>query len=123
METTLKYPGNLNFGLSEQQMIFTHHTTDENTEGNTTYINLEPINNNPDAILFVTPNWNSTSRIYNDHPIGVCFNEKKGLWGIYNQDREVMPLGLKFNVFANVELSTDDAFDTIAGVDTIPFRI
>ena len=121
METTLKKP--MKFGLTEKQMIFTHHATDENTEGNSTFIDFEPINNNPDSILFVTTNWNPNTRVYNDHPIGVWYNVKKGRWGIYNQDKKVMPIGLLFNVLVSYRSSMDDSADLLPRDEGIPFRL
>jgi len=123
METTLKKPKPLKFGLSEQQMIFTHQTTDENTEGNSTYIDFDPINNTPGCILFVTPNWNPITRVYNDHPIGVWYNSTKGRWGIYNQDKKVMPIGLIFNISVSYTISEDGSYDPLPRKEGIPFRI
>jgi hypothetical protein len=122
METTFKKQKPLDFGLSEKQMILTHHTTDENTEGNSTYIDFEPINNNPDSILFVTTNLNPNTRVHNNHPIGVWFNAKKGLWGIYNQDKKIMPIGLIFNVLVSYRRSEDSTVDPLSGYEGIPFK-
>jgi hypothetical protein len=55
----------------------------------------------PNAILFVTPNWNPGgvgSGVYDNHAIGVYFDPASQKWTIFNQDFAVMPVNAAFNV-------------------------
>lgn len=80
--------------------VFVHRATAENVSANSTYLESDVINDNPDAILYVTQSWNPDGGdgIYNDHPVGVWYDEGRGRWAIFNQDREAMPEGAAFNV-------------------------
>lgn len=67
----------------------------------TTLINHPLLNNNPNAIFLVTPNWNpggGSSGVYNDHAINVWYNPLAGKWLIRNQDSANMLLNASFNV-------------------------
>jgi hypothetical protein len=79
---------------------FVHTATAANISGNSTYINHSLTNDNPNAILFVTPNWNpgGVGGTYNDHPIGVWYSHGAKKWAIFNQDLASMPAGADFNV-------------------------
>jgi hypothetical protein len=81
--------------------VFVHRATPENITANSTFLDSEVLNDNPDAILYVTQSWNPDGGegTYNDHPIGVWYDEGAGRWAIFNQDREAMPEGAAFNVF------------------------
>lgn len=80
--------------------VFVHRSTAENVSANSTYLESDVINDNPDAIVYVTQSWNPDGGdgIYNDHPVGVWYDEGRGRWAIFNQDREAMPEGAAFNV-------------------------
>jgi len=77
---------------------FVHTATLANILGDSTYINNPLTNNNPNAIVFVTPNWNpgGVGNTYDNHPIGVWYDGSK--WAIFNQDLAAMPVGAAFNV-------------------------
>ena len=79
---------------------FVHRATPENTSGNSTYLDRPSINGDPDAVLYVTQNWNpeSDAGTYNDHPIGVWYDQTGSKWAIFNQDRARIPDGAAFNV-------------------------
>lgn len=79
---------------------FVHTSTGGNTTGNYTNINNGLLNNNPDAIVFVTANWNpgGGSGVYNTSPLGVWYNGSANKWSIFNQTLEAMPTGMSFNV-------------------------
>ena len=79
---------------------FVHTATAANIVSNWTYIDHPLTNDNPNAIVFVTPNWNpgGTSGKYNDHPIGVWYSSGEKKWAIFNQDLAAMPEGADFNV-------------------------
>jgi hypothetical protein len=80
---------------------FVHTATAANISSNWTDIDHPLTNGNPNAIVFVTQNWNpgDTSGQYNDHSIGVWYNNGTGKWAIFNQDIAPMPEGADFNVF------------------------
>ena len=80
--------------------VFIHRATRENILGNWTYLDHPLINDNPNAILYVTQNWNPGGEGggYNDHPIGVWYHTDRSKWAIFNEDRAAMPVGADFNV-------------------------
>ena len=61
-----------------------------------TEIDQSGLNNNPDAILSVTPLWEGQ---YNDNPVGVFYNPFTNKWNIYNSNLVDMPWMSKFNVY------------------------
>ena len=80
--------------------VFVHRATPENISANSTYLDNPRTNDDPDVILYVTPNWNpgGGNGTYNDHPVGVWYDAGAQRWAIFNQDREPMPDGAAFNV-------------------------
>ena len=87
-------------GGTDFDAVFVHRATAENISADNTYLDSDVINDNPDAILYVTPNWNPGGEgdTYNDHATGVWYDEDAGRWAIFNQDRETIPEGAAFNV-------------------------
>jgi len=83
---------------------FVHTATATNTSGSSTYIDHPLTNENPNAIVLVTQNWNpgGISGVYNDHPIGVWYSNSAKKWSIFNQDIAAMPDGADFNVMVIV---------------------
>jgi len=79
---------------------FTHTATALNSSGHATYLDNPVTDDDPDAIVHVTQNWNppGTSGVFNDHAIGLFFNEIEGKWAILNQDFSTMPVGASFNI-------------------------
>jgi sortase A len=79
---------------------FVHHAEPGNTVGNGTYLNDPLTAGKPGAVLSVTQNWNPGGGrgVYNDHPVGVRYDDERGQWAIYNKDRSAMPDGAAFNV-------------------------
>ena len=80
---------------------FVHHATPENITDHWTYINQPLINNHPNAVLYVTPNWNPHGEkhaIHTPHPIGVWYDHSRGRWSIFNEDKAPMAVGAHFNV-------------------------
>jgi hypothetical protein len=80
--------------------VFVHRATPENISANSTYLDNPRTNDDPDVILYVTPNWNpgGGNGTYNDHAVGVWYDGGAQRWAIFNQDREPMPDGAAFNV-------------------------
>ena len=87
--------------------VYVHRATAENVSNNSTYLDNTLINNNPNAVVSVTQNWNpgGGDGIYNDHPVGVWYDSSIKRWAVFNQDRAAMPEGAAFNISAsrNVE--------------------
>lgn len=78
--------------------VFVHRADGSNTSFHITTIDNPLANGNPNALLFVTPNWNpgGVGGVYNNHRIGVYYNGSR--WNIFNQDFANMPAGASFNV-------------------------
>ena len=78
--------------------VFVHHANSSNTAFQITKIDHPLANDNPNAILLVTQNWNpgGVGGVYNNHPIGVYYNGSR--WAIFNQDLAAMPTAASFNV-------------------------
>jgi len=89
-------PATQNFNVlsvSPSDQAFTVTGNAANTTQNWTKIDHPATNNNPNAVLFVTQNFNGK---YNPKPIGVYYDGRN--WAIYLQDRSPMPAGLRWNV-------------------------
>jgi hypothetical protein len=85
--------------LTAQGVKFVHVATSSNILSNWTVIDQTLLNGDPNAILFVTQNWNpgGSSGVYNDAEIGVWYDGFN--WAIFNQNLVAMPEGASFNVF------------------------
>ena len=94
--TSLRSPG---AGINSSTYAFTQRVVSTNTSGNVTTIYNSITDNDPNAILIITPYWtadtNSTSK-YNSTPVGVFYNSPH--WAIFNEDGSIMALGRAFNV-------------------------
>jgi hypothetical protein len=79
-------------------VVYVHTTNTSNITNNWTNLDNSVTNNNPQAVVFVTPNWNPTgsSGTYDAHPIGVWYHN--GKWHIFNEDQTPIPVGASFNV-------------------------
>ena len=79
---------------------FVHQAVPGNTISNSTYLDNPLTNGEPNAALSVTQNWNpgGGSGVYNDHPIGVVYDQDVQKWAIYIRDGTLMPNGAAFNV-------------------------
>ena len=79
---------------------FVHRARLDNNVGQTTYLDDPLTNGKADALVSVTQNWNpgGGGGVYNDHPVGVLYDEDVQKWAIYNRDGASMPDGAAFNV-------------------------
>ena len=79
---------------------FTHRSGLVNTVANSTYLDDPLTNDEPDAVVSVTQNWNpgGGGGVYNDHHVGVRYDEDVDKWMVYNNDGARMPDGAAFNV-------------------------
>jgi hypothetical protein len=77
-----------------------HTATSSNIISNYTLIDYPLTNDNPDAIVMTTQNWNpgGGDGMYNDHPVGVWYSGYYKKWAVFNQDRTAMPEGADFNI-------------------------
>jgi hypothetical protein len=79
---------------------FTETVYSSNRFGDSMYMNNVYTNNKPYALLFVTPNYNpgGVGGTYDNHPVGVWYNNSLNEWAIFNEDGATMPLNASFNV-------------------------
>ncbi len=85
---------------------FVHRAAQGNTVGNATYLDDPLVNGEPDAEVSVTQNWNPGGGgrgVYNDHPVGILYDEDVDGWFVYNEDGARMPRGAAFNVAVSGE--------------------
>jgi hypothetical protein len=85
--------------LNGGRNAFVHTATSSNIDFDWTEIDDARTNNNPEAMLLVTPNLNprgGSGIIVNNHPIGVWYTGSG--WAIFNQDIAIMTQGPAFNV-------------------------
>jgi hypothetical protein len=85
--------------------VFTITSSPSNINGDTTWINNSVTNDEPAAILQVTPNGDAGGEpiVYNDQVPGVWFNASK--WGVFNESEAPMPVGVSFNVLVGAASS------------------
>jgi hypothetical protein len=76
---------------------FVHQTNAANTAGNSTSIQSPLTDGRPNALLFITPNYNA-GPVYNIHPTNVWYFNAGGRWQIGNQNGVAMPVGMAYNV-------------------------
>lgn len=63
-------------------------------------INHPLLNNNPNALVYATHNWNpfgSTSHVIDNHPLGVLYYNNQ--WTVYHTDFEAIPLNTYYNIY------------------------
>lgn len=79
---------------------FVHHAELTDTVGDTTYLDNPLTNDEPDVVVSVTQNWNpgGGEGVYNDHRVGVRYDEDVDKWMVYNTGGARMPDGAAFNV-------------------------
>ena len=66
-----------------------------NTSGSTMTLDHPVLNGKSKLNPILTQWWTS---VYNDHPVGVQYNESSGRWQIRNEDAAAIPAGARFNV-------------------------
>jgi hypothetical protein len=86
-----------------------------NSQSDFTIIENPNTDNNPSAVLIVTPRW-PPNNVYDDHAIGVWYYS--GHWTIFHQDGTAIPSGASYNV--NVySLGSGSVFQWTASASTI----
>lgn len=96
-------PENAFFDISvprSESSLFVHTADPGNSFNQMTFIDNPLTNNNPNAIVYATQNWNpgGIGGVFNNHPLGVLYNYSRSKWAIFNQDIAAMPGGASFNV-------------------------
>jgi len=93
------------FVLSAGAGSFVQTATNINMGGGATIIDNPLTNGHPNAIVFVTPNWNpgGVGGTGDDHPIAAFYDGNQ--WAIINQGPTDVPLGASFNVLVLVPRS------------------
>lgn len=91
------------YGQPAEADAYVHVATSSNSFGDWTFLDNPWTNNHPDAVVWVTPNWNPAGKggVFNDHNIGVWYNRAIGRWAIFNQDGSPITHGASFNVTYN----------------------
>jgi len=91
-------------GLNSNTPVFLHQATASNIAcgfSQCTVIDHPLTNNDPNAFLFITHNFNSSTiatSVNNPHPVGVQYLSTTSRWVIYNVDLSAMTEGALFNV-------------------------
>jgi hypothetical protein len=78
---------------------FVQTATAANSAYDYTDIDNALTNNQPNAKVFVTQNWNPNGTLsgqYDNHPLGVWYHN--GKWSIFNEDGTAIPANASFNV-------------------------
>lgn len=83
--------------------VFVANATNANVAGDYTLLSNPLLNNNPNALILVTPVYGATA-LYNNHPIGVWYTGSQ--WAIFNEDWTAMQPGEIFNVMVTMPLGT-----------------
>ena len=105
--------------------VFVHTTTSANITSNSTYIDHPLLNNNPNAVVLVTPNWNpgGIGDQYHNHHVGIWYDDGPKQWAIFNEDQLTMAEGISFNVLVLNDLTSlpgaNDAFTHTSAADTV----
>jgi microsomal dipeptidase-like Zn-dependent dipeptidase len=91
----------LNVLMLHGQQAFRHVTNTTNTSGHITTLDHPQLNGNPNAMVFIMPNYNTNGA----DPSGADYQQNAGVWyngsrwTIFNQNtKALMPMNLTFNV-------------------------
>jgi hypothetical protein len=78
--------------------------TSANIVAATTQIDNPALNNNPNAIIYVTQNWNGggASGVFNTSKMSTYYNSTTQRWTVFNEDHADMVEGSKYNVYFGV---------------------
>ena len=85
-------------GTNTSTTAFVQITTTDNVFGDSSYIDNPICNDDPNAILIITPNWNpgNSGGAYSTEVVGVWYD---GLgWALFNESTDAMAVGLAYNV-------------------------
>ena len=105
----------------KQPSHFIQTATASNITTDFTLIDNGATNGNPNALLFVTPNWNPggvCGCLDDPVPVGVFYEASLHEWAIFNEDQSSMTPGESFNVLV-VPGASKTAFTVTASSSTI----
>lgn len=87
--------------VNPSSSAFVQVATSANSAYDYTNINNPATNNNPNALLFITPDWNpgGTGGVYDTHYPGVWYNPTTYEWSIFHEDVNPIPNQAAFNVY------------------------
>lgn len=90
------------FASGSGAYLYTHTATSANTAGDYTLLDNPVSNGDPNALVFVTANWNPGGVYsgFDGHQVGVWYDAAAAKWGVFNEDLANMPVGASFNVYA-----------------------
>lgn len=100
------------FASGSGAYLYVHTATSANTAGDYTLLDNPVSDNNPNALVFVTANWNphGTYTGFDGHQTGVWYDTFAGKWGIFNEDATSMVVGAAFNVYVLPSVSPNTVF-------------
>lgn len=118
--------------LSSDSYTYLHTVNSGNRRAGTsdhiTNLNHFALNNNPRARFTVTQRYNPTGAVRNNNPIGIWYDASAGIWAIYNQDGDQMPLNALFNIniLENdadpiIQSLQNGSFEVESGIDNSSF--
>ena len=89
--------------------------TSANTTGDAVFINNLATNDEPGALLYVSPNYDpgGVNGTYDNSPIGVYYDSGSNAWSVFNENGADIPAGASFNVLVE-PAATADAFSVTA---------
>jgi hypothetical protein len=87
--------------------VFVQTATTANTLGGATYINSPLTNDNPNAMILITPNIDpdGANEFVSDHPVSAYYNPTLKQWGVLNEDGSSMAIGAHFNIMIGSKAS------------------
>jgi hypothetical protein len=82
--------------------VYVHVATAANTVNGFTYLDNQWLNGNPNALAWVTQNYNPNGigGTFNRHNVGLRYDIGAARWFIINQDQTPINLGASFNIVA-----------------------
>jgi hypothetical protein len=85
---------------AQPSAFFVHRASAANTQFNQTFIDNPIVNNNPNAIVFATPNLNPplAPGMLSPNPIAVSFNAWNGRWAVVDQKPAAITIGSSYNI-------------------------
>lgn len=96
---TMPNGASFNVMVLDEQSSILHKATTDNILSATTKIDHPYLNNNPNALIYITQNWNpgGGSGVYNSKKVGVYYYGNN--WSIFNEDFSAMTPNTYYNVY------------------------
>ena len=86
--------------LNDDNSIF-HTAVSGNISAAASNIDHPALNNNPNAIVYVTQNWNGegSGGVFNTSKVGVYYSPTSQKWAVFNEDHANMVENSKYNIY------------------------